>query len=146
MSQIAKQGMSILAAVALAAISLVALLLTLQANSPSQAASSVSIADSRSTSSSILPEDGTYLGVVISPLERLDAFNCMVGKKHKVIKIYQHFHNGVFYTDFADFIHGRGALEFLSFDPAIHVHQSPGITESLDLTPCAIHYLRAANP
>jgi hypothetical protein len=118
MSQIGKRGIRIVAAMVLAATLLVALLLTLQAKLPSQAASSESIANSPSMSNDILPEDGAYLGVVI-PLEQLDAFECMVGRKHKVIKIYQHFHNGGFYEDFADFIHRRGALEFLSFDPVI---------------------------
>jgi hypothetical protein len=128
MSQIGKRGIRIVAAMVLAATLLVALLLTLQAKLPSQAASSESIANSPSMSNDILPEDGAYLGVVI-PLEQLDAFECMVGKKHKVIKIYQHFHNGVFYEDFADFIHRRGALEFLSFDPTV---------ESGDLDSCEV--------
>jgi hypothetical protein len=53
----------------------------------------------------------------------------MMGKKLKVIKVYQHFHNGDFYEDWANLIHERGAIEFLSFDPTV---------ESGDLDCCEV--------
>jgi hypothetical protein len=137
MSQVAKQYIRVVTIV-LAAALLFALLLALRSTSPSQAAHLGPIASSSSVGDDILPESGAYHGAVISSLEQIEAFECMVGKKLSVVKVYQHFHNEDFYQNWADFIHDHGAIEFLSFDPTIHVHPSPDITKSLDLTSCAV--------
>lgn len=113
-----KRGARTVAAICPSVVLLVALFLTLQAMAPSQAAPWRSAVGNFSVSDDIIPVSGAYHGAVI-PLEQIDAFECMVGKKLQVIKIYQHFHNGDFYQDLADFIHNRGAIEFLSFDPVI---------------------------
>lgn len=116
--KIVRLGIKLMVAIALTVAFMVALILTLQAEVPPRAAWPQSTALSSSMNNGILPESGAYHGAVIS-LEQIDAFECMVGKKLKVIKIYQHFHNGDFYEDLANFIHNRGAIEFLSFDPVV---------------------------
>jgi len=113
-----KRGVRIVAAICPSVILLVALLLTLQAMVSSQAAPWHSAAHSVSMNDDIFPASGDYHGAVI-PLEQMNAFECMVGKKLQLIKIYQHFHNGDFYEDFARLIHDHGAIEFLSFDPTV---------------------------
>jgi hypothetical protein len=122
MSQVVKQGVRITGAIAVAAISLVALMLSLQTKLPSQAmfleSHLQSVAASPDMNNGILPENGAYHGAVV-PLEQVDAFECMVGKKLKVIKVYQAFKDGDFYQNWADFIHDQGAIEFLSFDPIV---------------------------
>jgi len=118
MSWIVKKGMRVVGVVILATIFVIGLLLTLQMKATSQEAYLESTAQGCSISNDIFPESGAYHGAVL-PLEQTDAFECMAGKKLKVIKIYQHFHNGDFYENFATFIHEHGAIEFLSFDPTV---------------------------
>jgi hypothetical protein len=123
-------------AVALAIVFLLILLFAAQAGSSSQTTLAETAHDVHRLDD-LLSIDGAYHGA-LTDLERIDAFECLVGKRLTVIKIWQFFHNGDFWQDKAQDIDDRGAVEFLSVDPTIHVHPSPGITESLDLSTCAV--------
>jgi len=124
--------------IVLAAALLFSLLLVLRSKSPSQAARLEPIANNSGVSHDILPESGAYHGAVVRglptqpdlPAPLVDMFEIIAGKRLSVIKVYQHFFNGHFYENWADFIHGRGAIEFLSFDPTI--------PETVDLNCCEV--------
>lgn len=137
MNQIAKPGIRIVGAITLAATFLLALLLTLQPKPPLQAAPLEPIANNSGIGYGILPQSGAYHGAVVRglptqpdlPAELVDMFEIIAGKKLSVIKVYQHLFNGHFYQNWADFIHRRGAVEFLSFDPTL---------ETGDLNSCEV--------
>jgi hypothetical protein len=124
--------------IVLASALLFAFLLVLQWKSPSQAARLEPIANSSGISHDILPTSGAYHGAVVrglpaqpdQPAPLVDMFEIIAGKRLSVIKVYQHFFNEHFYDNWADFIHGRCAIEFLSFDPTI--------PETVDLNCCEV--------
>jgi beta-mannanase len=109
------------------------LLLTLHSRSSLPAASlEPPIAHNPGVHYDIFPVTGTLLGLV-TDLDQLNAFECAVGKKHSVVKIYQAFWHGGFWEDKADSILSRGATEFLSLDPDI----DSSLTEG-DLNSCQV--------
>jgi hypothetical protein len=118
MEHIAKHALRLLEATCLAGVLIFATLLILYSQSPLQAAQHRAVENKYIAAKNILPESGTYHGAVIH-LEQVDAFECMVGKQLKVIKVYQFFKDDDFYQNWADFIYDQGAIEFLSFDPVV---------------------------
>lgn len=138
MSQVVRQGIRIVEVIVLAVALLFTLLLILHSKSPSQAARLEPIANNSGFSQDIIPESGAYHGAVVRGLPAqpdqlaplVDMFEIIAGKKLSVIKVYQHFFNEHFYENYADFIHRRGAIEFLSFDPTI--------PETVDLDCCKV--------
>ena len=136
MKQAIHQSARLAGAVALAMAFLLVLLYAAQAALSSQTTSAEPI-DRASKLDCILPRKGAHHGAV-TDLGQIDEFEYLVGKKLAVIKIYQHFHNGDFYENFARLIDERGAIEFLSLDPTIHVPSLPGDPESRDLTACEV--------
>jgi len=126
-TQVVRQGARIAWVIVMAAVLLLAFLLILNPKSPSQAVRLEPIANNSGFGNDILPESGAYHGAVVRglptqpdmPAELIDMFEIIAGKKLSVIKVYQFFKDGDFYQNWADFIHYRGAIEFLSFDPIV---------------------------
>jgi hypothetical protein len=133
MDQIPKQIVRIVGVIVIAVAAVFVLLLTLHRISSLQAASlEPPIAHNPGVHYDIFPVTGTLLGLV-TDLDQLNAFECAVGKKHSVVKIYQAFWHGGFWEDKADSILSRGMTEFLSLDPDI----DSSLTEG-DLNSCQV--------
>jgi hypothetical protein len=118
MRHTAKQGLRAVGVVALAVTFLTVFLLMLQVGLSLEAAPLEPAANNLGMSIDILPASGAYHGAVIH-LEQIGLFECMVGRKLSIIKVYQHFHNRDFYQNWAESIDRYGAIEFLSLDPTI---------------------------